>query len=265
MFPRALLAAAAAGLIGPWMAVSGSVCAATPKAMSKAALHTASPSGARSSAARPDAIPSAATQPVRSSAADATTQPVASGSKYDDDPISSSEDSGDGGGSGGAGGDESITGNIGNMAMSLLFVVGLIVVGVLVLRRLFPGMRGGNAGGPVQVIGKHFLSPKQQLFLVKIGSRVVVIGAAGGNLSQVCQITDAEEIASLVSQCEQAGSTSVSRSFRGLFASKRGQLRDALAEDADGVEGEQVGEVREELDSAVGRLRRFLSSRRGDE
>ena len=256
MFPRALLAAAAAGLIGPWMAVSGSVCAATPKAMSTAALHTASPSGARSSAA---------TQPTTPSAADATTQPAASGSKYDDDPISSSEDSGDGGGSGGAGGDESITGNIGNMAMSLLFVVGLIVVGVLVLRRLFPGMRGGNAGGPVQVIGKHFLSPKQQLFLVKIGSRVVVIGAAGGNLSQVCQITDAEEIASLVSQCEQTNSASISRSFRGLFASKRGQLRDALAEDADGVEGEQVGEVREELDSAVGRLRRFLSSRRGSE
>lgn len=257
MFPRALLAAAAAGLIGPWMAVSGSVCAATPKAMSTAVLRTASPSDARSSAA---------TQPVRE---DATTQPADSGSKYHNQSVFSGEgpdasgsagDDGDGGG-----GDESVTGSIGNMAMSLLFVVGLIVVGVLVLRRLFPGMRGGTTSGPVQVIGKHFLSPKQQLFLVKIGSRVVVIGAAGGNLNQVCQITDAEEIASLVSQCEQAGSASISRSFRGMFAGKRSQLRDALAEDADGVEGEQVGEVREELDSAVGRLRRFLSSRRGNE
>jgi flagellar biogenesis protein FliO len=270
MFPRALLAAAAAGLIGPWMAVSEqTACAATPKAMSQAALGTATD---------PDARPSAATEtPAAAPASRPTTEPAAAasdaGSRWNDKPILNTDAAGAAAGRGTAGSAAGVADGLGGTLMSLAVVLGLIVAGVWVVRKLFPGMRGGPQKGPVQVMGRHFLSPKQQLYLVKIGTRVVVIGAAGANLNQVCQITDAEEIAQLAAQCEQANTGSISRSFRALFSSHRDKLAEALdepdASDAaapadEGAGSEEVGEMRQELNSTVGRLRQFLSRRRGE-
>jgi flagellar biogenesis protein FliO len=269
MFPRALLVAWATGLIGPWMAVSGRcLFAANPIANTPLAVDSAEASDAHAAGGAPSA-PAPASRPSAATTAPHTPEGAGGKDKYFNDPLAAGPnlDASDTG-RGGNGGD---VGDIGGTVLSLLLVVVLILVVVWVLRRLMPGFKGGPSKGPVRVLGKHFLSPKQQLFLVRIGQRVVVIGAAGANLNQVCQITDKDEIAELTQQCERTRSGSISNSFRALFSGDRRKLARALdgGDDGEKPAGEtadrDAGEVREELNSTVGRLRKFLASRRSSE
>ena len=259
MFPRAVLAAMAAGLIGSGMAIGERpACAADPMVNAPVAVDPAAGSAAPSvsaPASRPTSQPASAPAPAagRSSFAD---QAISGPGQA---PAHQGPQDGGGGGP---------LGNIGTTLLSLFAVIALIVVVVWVVRKLVPGFRGGADSGPVRVLGKHYLAPKLQLFLVRIGERVVVIGAAGGHLSQVCQITDKDEIAELLRQCEQARSGSISNSFRSLFTQDRSKLRDAAGDEPDDPDGSadpETAEIRGELDSTVGRLRELLSNRRGEQ
>lgn len=58
--------------------------------------------------------------------------------------------------------------------------------------------RGG--GGAVQVLSRTVLSPKQQLMLVQVGKRVVLVANCGAQMNALCEISDPEEVAGLVGE-----------------------------------------------------------------
>ena len=81
---------------------------------------------------------------------------------------------------------------------SLAAVIGLIVLLRWGGKRL--GAVGNRSSRAIQVLGRSYLSNKQQVLIVQVGRRVLVIGDSGQQLNTLCEITDANEAAALIAQ-----------------------------------------------------------------
>jgi len=89
-------------------------------------------------------------------------------------------------------------------AVALAVVVALIFCLRYALRRL------GRAGvlkartGAIDVLAQRSLSAKHQLYLVRMGERLVLVGASPEGLATLCEVTDPDEIARLIEQLEHS-------------------------------------------------------------
>lgn len=106
-----------------------------------------------------------------------------------------------------------------SMWLALLLVCAMIVVGAYLFRRFVPGAQTATSGtsSALQVMNRAFLSPKQSVALVRVGRRVLVVGVTADAITQLSDIQDPDEVAELVSRCEQSRATSITSSFNSLF------------------------------------------------
>ena len=102
------------------------------------------------------------------------------------------------------------------VALALGAVVGLIFLLHWVTRRLFPSVAAARALGAVRVIGRAVISPKQQILLIQVGRRVLVVGDCGTQMNALAQLDDADEIAALLGQL-QAEKHPAAQAFHGFF------------------------------------------------
>lgn len=82
---------------------------------------------------------------------------------------------------------------------SLALVLAAIAALALLLRRLLPSFRPGGVG-LVEVVGRTHLSPKQTLNLVRVGRRLVLVGATSERLNALCQIDDPREVMEILAR-----------------------------------------------------------------
>ena len=78
---------------------------------------------------------------------------------------------------------------------ALAVVVGLIFGIRLVLRRLGPGAKTVAGPDALKVLARSSLSTRHQLYAVRFGRRVVLVGMGPEGLTALGEITDADEIA----------------------------------------------------------------------
>ncbi|HEY3225586.1 MAG TPA: flagellar biosynthetic protein FliO [Planctomycetota bacterium] len=82
------------------------------------------------------------------------------------------------------------------------FLVLAILAGAFLLLRRFLGKSRLFAGGAaMRILARRPLAPRQEIVLVEIGSRVIVVGATREALTRLGEITAAEELARLRSRC----------------------------------------------------------------
>lgn len=79
-------------------------------------------------------------------------------------------------------------------------VIGLIFFLRWLGKKYVPSLAGGRAAGVVRVLSRAPVSPKQQVLLVQVGRRVLVVADNGTQMSALSEITDADEVASLLGQ-----------------------------------------------------------------
>ena len=112
--------------------------------------------------------------------------------------------------------------------VQMLLWLGLIVVliygGVYLFRRYVPSARNMFGGGALKVIGRTYLGPKCYILLVKVGSRLVMVGVTGSQMSPLTEITDAGEITAITN--EMAASAGP---FGGSFGKSLRRRRDEIA------------------------------------
>lgn len=136
-----------------------------------------------------------------------------------------------------AGSEPGAGGSFVRTTLALLFVVGLMVALGAALR-FFARARGGllgslGPGGPspsgvLEILGRYPVGRGQSLVLLKLDRRVLLLsqgsggrlggGGGGGGFRTLCEITDSEEVASILVKSRDAAGDSMSERFRTLLS-----------------------------------------------
>src|SRR5687768_6123816 len=74
-----------------------------------------------------------------------------------------------------------------------ILVVGLLIGAFLVLRKFLGRSRLFAPASAVRILARRPLAPRQEVLLVEIGSRVLIVGATKDSLSRLGEVTAAEE------------------------------------------------------------------------
>jgi len=149
--------------------------------------------------------------------------------------------------------------------LGAMVVVLAAIFGVRWYGRRFLGLAGARStSGAIQVLCRSALSPKQQLMLVQVGRRVVLVADCGVQMSALCEISDPEEVAALAGQIQQRKGDSASSSFRSVLGREGAQFRDGQSEEEEaGVKGGSVEGDEASLATTRAELSGLLAKVRG--
>jgi flagellar biogenesis protein FliO len=125
------------------------------------------------------------------------------------------------------------------LAGALGIVLALIFALRAVFKHIFPASTAAGATRAVQVLSRSILSPKQQLVLVRVGRRLIVVADSGGQMSALSEITDADEVAALLGQIKDEKLSAAAPTFGGLL----GRVRRGMEADDDAAERGATGEA----------------------
>lgn len=104
---------------------------------------------------------------------------------------------------------------------STLGALALVVVLILLAGRLWKKhghrLNGGLPGEAVQVLGRAPLGRQQTILLVRLGSRILVVGSSPEGLSTLAEITDPVEVDFLAGMSSSSEGTGAARTFRELL------------------------------------------------
>jgi len=154
--------------------------------------------------------------------------------------------------------DKSPGGGFLSSLIALGAVLTCIVVGGYLLRRFMPGLRSGNSSMAVQVLARTALSPRQSVYLVRCGRRLLILGAGTEQVRTLGEIDDPEEVAELAGRCEQQRPNSVTNTFRDIFRQQSREMdTDAPEPASEGGPTRLQSEVRDikgELEQLVERV-----------
>jgi flagellar biogenesis protein FliO len=103
-------------------------------------------------------------------------------------------------GGGGSGGD--VVGWLRTLG-ALAVVAGLIFAARRLLRRWAGSAPAGQAG-PMEVLARASVAPRQQLLLIRLGKRLVLIGSGGGTMTTLAEVSDEAEVDDLMQSVKAA-------------------------------------------------------------
>ncbi|MFI5377754.1 MAG: FliO/MopB family protein [Tepidisphaerales bacterium] len=99
--------------------------------------------------------------------------------------------------------------------LSLGAVLGLIFSAKYAARQLM-GVHSPAGGGAINVLCRQNLAPRQQLLLIQVGRRVVLVANAGAQMNTLAEVSDPDEIAEIVAQANKRR-VSAAASFGSIF------------------------------------------------
>jgi flagellar biogenesis protein FliO len=109
--------------------------------------------------------------------------------------------------------------DLSRMALALLAVIGVIFALRWGARRMSL-VPGADRSGAIKVISRSIVSPKQQVLMLQVGKRLVIVGDSAGQMHPLCEITDPDEVAALIGGSRQEANALAERnpkSFSSLF------------------------------------------------
>lgn len=117
----------------------------------------------------------------------------------------------------------STTGTIINIVSSLAIVLGLFFLVAWLMRRGSVGGAGELPSDVVRVLGRAALAPRQQMQLVRVGGKLLLVAVSQNGAQTLTEVTDADEVQRLAAACEATPGGGASNSFRQVLAQLGGQ------------------------------------------
>ena len=77
---------------------------------------------------------------------------------------------------------------------------------------------GGGPTSAIRILGRLTISPRQQLLLVHVGRRILVVANSGTAMSNLSEITDADEVATILGQVHRPHTADEPGAFSSAFA-----------------------------------------------
>ena len=100
---------------------------------------------------------------------------------------------------------------------SLLMVLALIIAVTYIFRRWALGGRGGLAPSGVEILARNSINPKQSLYLVKLGPRVLLLGLSPNQMTALHTIEDPDEVAAVMGSLAKNRPQSITNTFGKLL------------------------------------------------
>jgi len=150
------------------------------------------------------------------------------------------------------------------LVLAMAVVLGLIIALRYAAGVLFPGARATRGSRAVRVLTRTPLAPRQQVLLLQVGRRVIVVGESAGALSSLGHIDEPDEVAELLGQIDNAEVTAAPGRFKALFGRARNDfetgaidesLAGALSDERSDVAAPQVEEASNEIAGLIDRMR----------
>ena len=110
------------------------------------------------------------------------------------------------------------------VGLALAIVLGAIYVTNRVWRKMGMPGAGGRASGSLQVVSRLSIAPKQQILLIRVGRRLVLVGNTGTNMSALTEIVDPEEAGGLIGQVAVEKDESSTASFHSVLGDQEKQF-----------------------------------------
>ena len=153
--------------------------------------------------------------------------------------------------------------DMGKMPLALGAVL-LLILGMRSLgKKMVPGAAGGGASRAVQVLLRSPVSPRQQLILVRIGRRLVLVGSSGSEMNPLCQIENPDEVAEILGQIREDKTSSTAKNFVAMFG-KAEKSYDAPEPPAEKYDESSDGQASgEDLTGLTERVRRITEQFQG--
>jgi len=108
-----------------------------------------------------------------------------------------------------------------SIVSSLLLVVGLFLgVAWCYRKTLGTTLAGGLPKQVVNVLGRTSISARQQMVLVRFGSKLLLVSVIQGEARTLGEITDPLEVDQMLGMCESGQPGSISQSFKSLLHSE---------------------------------------------
>jgi len=99
----------------------------------------------------------------------------------------------------------------------VVMALGAVLLAMYIVHRVWRrlGMPGATnkSGQTLQIISRLSLSPRQQILLIRVGRRCVLIGNSGTQMNPLCEISDVEEAAALLGQTITESKESITATF----------------------------------------------------
>lgn len=104
-----------------------------------------------------------------------------------------------------------------SVGSSLLIVIGLFLGVAWCYRKTLNTSMGGIPKHVVSVLGRTAIAPRQQLVLVRFGSKLVLVSMVQGEARTISEITDPLEVDQMAGACESHQPHSLTNSFRSIL------------------------------------------------
>jgi flagellar biogenesis protein FliO len=147
------------------------------------------------------------------------------------------------------------------LVLALAIVLGAIFVSHQVWKRMgMPGV-AGRVSGALQVVSRLTIAPKQQVLLLRVGRRLVLVGNSGTQMNSLCEIADPEEAALILGQTAAEREGSLSTSFNTLLGGEEKRFEEHLHSDTTAAPAEpepddpSIASTREEISGLLDKVR----------
>lgn len=104
-----------------------------------------------------------------------------------------------------------------SMFFSLAIVISLFLFIAWLFRKSQPNTFAKLPTGVLQVLGSTVMAPRQQVYVVRFGNKMLLVSHQPGQTQTLGEITDADEVHRLAGLCESNQPTSVTHSFRDVL------------------------------------------------
>jgi flagellar biogenesis protein FliO len=105
-----------------------------------------------------------------------------------------------------------------SMFFSLTIVMCLFLFVVWLFRKAQPNSFVKLPKDVVQILGRSAMAPRQQVYVVRFGNKMLLVSHQPGQTQTLGEITDPLEVERLAGLCEANQPTSISHSFRDVMA-----------------------------------------------
>ncbi len=148
----------------------------------------------------------------------------------------------------------------GSWMLQTITALGVVIGLILLLRAAWSRLTGqvvATGHSPVvEVLSRTTIAPRNQLLLIRLGQRILVVGDSPAGLRTLAHVDDPEEIASLLTAISAAKPNSISQNFSQLLNRFNGEYEsDALDVEGGDAAEHRIDRARNSLSGLLARIR----------